>query len=296
VAGAFRSILERTMTSSRQLVREFHDRHARPGCFIVPNAWDVGSASMLEAAGFTAVATTSAGVAFSLGRADHGFGSRAARVDRDTMLERVREMAQAISVPLTADLEAGYGASPASVADTIQRAIEAGASGGNIEDYTGDRGAPLFDFSLAVERIRAARAAIDASGETFVLVARTDGLLVDPGGAFAECVRRANAFHEAGADCIFVPGAADRDTIGRLVREIDAPLNVVSGLSGDALSLAELAELGVRRVTIGGSLVRSLYYRIREAAQEMLEHGTFGFAERQISQAELNAIFERGRG
>jgi 2-methylisocitrate lyase-like PEP mutase family enzyme len=131
-------------------------------------------------------------------------------------------MASGLSVPLSADLEAGYGAAPEVVAETIRGAIAAGASGGNIEDYTGDRSAPLFDFELAVDRIRAARAAIDASGETFVLVARTDGLLVDPGGAFAECVRRGNAFREAGADCIFVPGAADRDTIGRLVSEIDA--------------------------------------------------------------------------
>jgi|RhiMethySRZTD1v2_1073278.scaffolds.fasta_scaffold18069_7 2-methylisocitrate lyase-like PEP mutase family enzyme len=284
------------MTSSRHAqAKQFRDRHARPGCFIVPNAWDVGSARLLEDAGFAALATTSAGVAFSLGYADHGYAAPAARVEREAMLERVREMASAIAVPLTADLEAGYGASPDKVAETIRKAIEAGASGGNIEDHSGNRQAPLYDFELAVDRIRAARAAIDASGEIFVLNARTDGLLVDPAHAFAECVRRANAFRAAGADCIFVPGAADRETIGRLVREIDAPLNVVAGLSGNALSLADLAELGVRRVTIGGSLVRALYFRIREAAKEMLERGTFTFADEQISQAELNRIFAQGR-
>lgn len=278
-----------------QLARKFLEMHQQDGCFIVPNAWDIGSAKILEAAGFAALATTSAGIAFSLGRVDHGYAPEASRVDRDTMLERVRAMAAELRVPLSADLEAGYGASPDEVAETITRALDAGASGGNIEDFAGDKHRPLFDIELAVRRIRAAREAIDRRGVPFVLVGRTDSLLVDP-GSLDECVRRGNAFREAGADCIFVPGAVDPETIATLVREIDAPLNVVVGLSGNKVSLADLKKLGVRRVTIGGSLARATYHHIRQAAREMLALGTFTFADEQIAHGELNDIFERRAG
>lgn len=279
----------------RTRAQEFLDMHRRPGCFIVPNAWDVGTARILEAAGFSAIATTSAGIAFSLGRVDHGYAPADARVDRDTMLARVQAMASALSVPLTADLEAGYGTSPGQVADTIARAIDAGLAGANIEDFTGDQAHPLFDLELAVERIAAAREAIDKRGVPFVLVARTDGFLTTRPDAFAECVRRGNAFRRAGADCVFVPGVSDPETIGRLVEEIEAPLNVVMGLSGSTLSLAELQALGVRRITIGGSLARAMYHHIWQAAKEMLQHGTFAFANDQITHAELNRIFEPRR-
>jgi 2-methylisocitrate lyase-like PEP mutase family enzyme len=274
------------------LSRKFLDMHQQDGCFIVPNAWDIGSAKMLEAAGFPALATTSAGIAFSLGRVDHGYAPQESRVDRDTMLERVRAMAAALRVPLSADLEAGYGASPDDVAETIARAIDGGAAGGNIEDFAGDEHRPLFDLELAVRRLRAAREAIDRSGVPFVLVGRTDSLLVNP-GSIDECVRRGNAFREAGADCVFVPGATDPQTISTLVREIDAPLNVVVGLSGNRMSLAELEKLGVRRVTIGGSLARATYHLIRRAAEEMMSIGTFTFADDQVAHGELNEIFER---
>lgn len=282
--------------ASLEAVRAFGDLHQREGCFLVPNAWDVGSARILEAAGFPAVATTSAGVAFSLGRPDGGFHGRQARVGRDMMLDRVRAIAAGISVPLSADLEAGYGASPAEVAATIEGAIAAGAAGGNIEDHTGSPDAPLYEMAAAVERIRAAREAIDRAGVPFVLVGRTDSLLLDRPGDLGECIRRGNAYREAGADCVFTPGAADAGTIATLVREIDAPLNVVVGLTGNKLSLADLAELGVRRVTIGGSLSRAMYHHMWQAAREMLEHGTFGFADRQLSQAELNRLFDGGPG
>jgi len=275
-----------------ELARKFLNMHQQDGCFIVPNAWDVGSAKILEAAGFPALATTSAGIAFSLGRVDHGYAPADCRVDRDTMIERVRAMAAELRVPLSADLEAGYGASPDEVAETIRRAIDAGAAGGNIEDFAGDKQRPLFDLELATRRIRAAREAIDRSGVPFVLVGRTDSLLVDP-ASLDECVRRGNAYREAGADCVFVPGAIDPDTISTLVRKIDAPINVVVGLSGNRVSLAELKQLGVRRVTIGGSLARATYHHIRLAAQEMMALGTFTFADEQMAHAELNEIFER---
>lgn len=282
------------MTATRlEQAQAFHDLHRQQGCFLIPNAWDVGSAKMLQAAGFAAIATTSAGVAFSLGRPDYGYHSAEARVDRGTMLDRIGAIASEISVPLSADLEAGYGASPETVAETITMAIAAGAAGGNIEDFTGRTDGPLYELGLAVDRIRAAREAIDRSGVPFVLVGRTDSLQLDDPDRLAECVRRGNAFREAGADCVFTPGASDPDTIATLVQEIDAPLNVVVGLTGNRLSLAELAALGVRRVTIGGSLARAVYHDIQQAAREMMDHGTFQYAHRQLPQAELNRIFDR---
>jgi 2-methylisocitrate lyase-like PEP mutase family enzyme len=275
----------------RERAQTFRDMHRQEGCFIIPNAWDVGSAKLLEAAGFAALATTSAGIAFSLGRVDHGYAPAHARVDRDTMLARVRDMARELTVPLTADLEAGYGASPEAVAETVRLALEAGAAGGNIEDFRGDQDEPLFALELAAERIRAARETIDGQSAPFVLVGRTDSFMVRP-GSVSECIRRGNALREAGADCIFVPGVSDTDTIKLLVREIDAPLNLVMGLSGSPLTLAELKALGVRRITIGGSLSRALYFQLWQAAREMLEHGTFSFGAQQLAHGELNRMFE----
>ncbi|MFF4505811.1 isocitrate lyase/phosphoenolpyruvate mutase family protein [Streptomyces sp. NPDC001401] len=278
-------------SNSRTRAQRFVELH-REGCFLLPNAWDVGSARILESAGFPAVATTSAGVAFSLGRPDHDFfaDEAAGRVDRETMLRRVREIADEITVPLSADLEEGYGEAPETVADTISMALAAGAAGGNIEDFTGDRTRPLYDPALAADRIRAARAAVDTGGDPFVLVGRTDVLLV--GGSLDEAVRRANAYLAAGADCAFVPGAADATTIGTLVRELDGPLNVVMGLTGGTLSLDDLRALGVRRVTVGGSIVRAMYRHLLSAARELADRGTFSYADDQIPQADLNRLFQ----
>jgi 2-methylisocitrate lyase-like PEP mutase family enzyme len=260
------------------------------GCFLLPNAWDVGSARILESAGFPAVATTSAGVAFSLGRPDHDFAPES-RVDRDTMIGRIAEIAGAVRVPVSADLEEGYGESPEDVATTITMTVKAGAAGGNIEDFTADRAQPLYDASLAADRIRAARAAVDAAGEPFVLVGRTDVLLT--GGPLEDAISRANVYLAAGADCAFVPGAADATTIGTLVRELDGPLNVVMGLTGNALSMDDLRALGVRRVTVGGSIARAMYGQMLKAARELAEHGTFSYAGDQIPQNELNQLFLR---
>ncbi|MCX4905169.1 isocitrate lyase/phosphoenolpyruvate mutase family protein [Streptomyces sp. NBC_00878] len=281
-------------SDSRERAERFVELH-REGCFLLPNAWDVGSARILESAGFPAVATTSAGVAFSLGRPDHDFFAEQApedRVDRETMMGRVREIADELTVPVSADLEDGYGEAPETVATTISMTLKAGAAGGNIEDFTGDRARPLYDEALAVDRIRAARAAIDTGGEPFVLVGRTDVLLVD--GSLDECVRRANAYLAAGADCAFVPGAADAATIGTLVRELDGPLNVVMGLTGNALSLDDLRALGVRRVTVGGSIARAMYGHLLRAARELADQGTFSYADDQLSQTDLNELFRPG--
>ncbi|MGW4877211.1 isocitrate lyase/PEP mutase family protein [Streptomyces sp. NPDC004262] len=280
-------------TQRRELAARFVELH-REGCFLLPNAWDAGSARVLESAGFPAVATTSAGVAFSLGRPDHDYAdeeSAGDRVDRTTMIRRIGEIAAEVRIPVSADLEDGFGEAPATVAETISMTLAAGAAGGNIEDFTGDRSRPLYEPELSADRIRAAREAVDASGEPFVLVGRTDVLLT--GGPLDEAVRRANAFLAAGADCAFVPGAADADTIGTLVREIDGPLNVVMGLTGAALSLADLRDLGVRRVTVGGSIARAMYAHLLGAAKELKDRGTFSYAEHQIAQTDLNELFRR---
>lgn len=264
----------------------FRDLHAQTKVFLMPNAWDAGSARMLASAGFSSVATTSAGIAFSLGLPDYE-----GAVTRTEMLDRVREIARAVNVPVSADLEAGYGAEPERVAETIELAIVAGAIGGNIEDFTGDPSAPLFDMSLATERIRAARAVADASGIPFTLTARTDCYLADVMSPFSEAVQRANRYREAGADCLFVPGASDPRTIAELVKEIDAPLTVVMGLKGQSLTVSQLEDLGVRRISIGGSLARATYALMRRAAREMTVDGTFNYSNDQIPDAELCAFF-----
>ncbi|MER6273435.1 isocitrate lyase/phosphoenolpyruvate mutase family protein [Streptomyces sp900105755] len=275
-------------TRRRERAARFVELH-REGCFLLPNAWDAGSARVLESAGFPAVATTSAGIAFSLGRADHDYGG--GRVDRATMVDRIREIAAEVRVPVSADLEDGFGEAPGTVAETISMTLAAGVAGGNIEDFTGDRSRPLYDPELAAERIRAAREAVDSAGEPFVLVGRTDVLLT--GGRLDEAIRRANAYLAAGADCAFVPGAADAGTIATLVREIAGPLNVVMGLTGGALSLADLRGLGVRRVTVGGSIARAMYAQLLAAARELAERGTFSYADKQLSQTDLNELFRR---
>ena len=276
----------------RARAQRFADMH-RDGCLLLPNAWDAGSARLLEAAGFPALATTSAGIAFSRGYPDHDFFAeeRGGRLDREAMLREAGEIIDRVRVPVSLDLEEGYGESPERVAETVALALATGAAGGNIEDFTGDRARPLHERGLAVERIAAARAAVDRSGDPFVLVGRSDVLLV--GGPVAEAVDRANAYLAAGADCAFVPGASDAATIALLVRELTGPLNVVMGLTGGRLTMAELADLGVRRVTVGGSLLRAMYGHLRRAADELRTGGTFTYAEDQIPQAELNDVFRR---
>nr|WP_294864048.1 isocitrate lyase/phosphoenolpyruvate mutase family protein [uncultured Pseudogulbenkiania sp.] len=270
----------------RHKARLFKELHRRSGTFLMPNAWDAGSARLLSSLGFPVIATTSAGIAFSLGLPDY-----AGAVSREAMLERVGQIAAAVDLPVSADLEAGYGVEPEQVGDTIRQAIAAGAVGGNIEDFSGEPSAPLFDLALAAERIRAAREAADASGLPFTLTARTDCYLAGVDNPFAAAVERANRYREAGADCLFVPGVSDPEVIAALVQAIDGPLTVVMGLSGAALSVSQLAALGVRRITIGGSLARATYGLIRQAAVEMKEQGSFSFADRQIPDGELCQFF-----
>lgn len=248
--------------------------------FVIPNAWDAGSARILEQVGFPAIATTSAGIAWSLGIPDGG------RLDRDTMLDHIAHIAAAVDVPVTADLEAGYGDTPGEVGATVAQAAALGAVGANIEDAA-DGG--LFGIEEAAERIAAARAA--APSGTFVLNARTDTYFAktsdDP---FGETIERATRYLDAGADCIFVPGVVEADTIRRLADAIPAPLNIVAGLA-NAIDAPTLFSLGVTRISLGGSLARAMMTGLERAGRELLDAGTLSFLNGAISYADLQQRF-----
>ena len=265
---------------------------ARPG-FIMPNAWDVGSALVLAASGFSAIGTTSAGIAFSLGKQDYAVTDARLGVSRDDMLKRMAEIAAAVDVPVNGDLEAGYGDAPETVAATVRAAIEAGLAGGNIEDKRPIE-PRLYDQALAVERIRAAREAIDAMQSDFVLTARSDAIQWS-GNGLPEAIERANRYREAGADCLFTPGVSDMASIAALVREIDGPLNMVMGLGNATGNAHEWLAAGVQRISLGGSIARAALGFVRRSAREVLDHGTISFAETQIPHSELNALFARRR-
>lgn len=253
--------------------------HHGPG-FLLPNAWDAGSARILEQAGFPAIATTSAGIAWSCGVPD------GQAVTRDLMLERVAAIVAAVDVPVTADLEAGYGDAADQVADTITRAVAIGVAGANIEDAVHRT---LFPIDEAARRIAAARAAAPAG--TFVLNARTDTYLVDPAGdVFDQTVERATRYLEAGADCTFVPGVVDLDTIRRLAEAIPGPLNVVAGLA-NTIDAPSLFAAGVRRISVGGSLARAALSTLERAAAELAGAGTLGFLDGALSYADVQQRF-----
>lgn len=253
--------------------------HAGPG-FVLPNAWDAGSARILEQVGFPAIATTSAGIAWSCGVPD------GQALDRDTMLEHVGRIVAAVGVPVTADLEAGYGDTPEDVGRTVARAVELGVVGANLED-AGRAG--LFGIDEAVDRLAAARAA--APNGTFVLNARTDTYMAGTtGDPFAETVERAVRYLAAGADCVFVPGVVEPETIRRLAAEIPGPLNVVAGLA-NLIDAPTLFSLGVTRVSLGGSLARAVLSMLERAGRELRETGTLGFLDGALSYADMQRRF-----
>jgi len=254
--------------------------HTGPG-FVLPNAWDPGSARILEQVGFPAIATTSAGIAWSCGIPD------GEALDRDTMLHHVGRIVAAVGVPVTADLEAGYGDSAEDVAGTVALAVELGVVGANLEDAGRDG---LFGIDEATDRIAAARAA--APRGTFVLNARTDTYFGGvPGDPFAETVERAIRYVEAGADCVFVPGAVEAETIRRLAAEIPGPLNVVAGLA-NTIDAPTLFSLGVKRVSLGGSIARAALTLVERAGRELLESGTLRFLDGAIGYADLQRRFD----
>ena len=257
----------------------------------MPNAWDVGSAIVLANAGFPAIATTSAGIAFSLGKQDYAVTNRRLAVSRDEMLLRAAEIALAVGVPVNVDLEAGYGDSPQAVAAAVGAAIAAGLAGGNIEDKI-PLEPRLYDETLAIERIQAAREAIDSKQSRFVLTARCDALIWTDGG-LPEAIDRSNRYREAGADCLFTPGASDLAAVALLAREIRGPLNLVMGLGNADGNAHKWIEAGVQRISLGGSIARAAYDLVRRAAVELSSTGSISFARLQMPQAELNELFAR---
>jgi 2-methylisocitrate lyase-like PEP mutase family enzyme len=274
-------------TSQRVRAEALRVLHTGPRMLVLPNAWDVVTARLVEDAGFSAIATTSAGVAWAWGYPD------GERISRAEMLSTVARIAAAVRVPVTADMEGGYGATAAAAAETARGVIAAGAVGLNLED--GTPSGSLMDLALHVERIRAAREAGESAGVPLVINARTDAFEVkewDAGRRFTEAVRRANAYRAAGADCLFVPHVSDGATIGRLAREITGPLNVIAG--PPAPPLGELERLGVRRASLGPRLVQAALGLVRRMATELRERGTYdAMTGLVIPFAELQSIVDR---
>jgi 2-methylisocitrate lyase-like PEP mutase family enzyme len=262
----------------------FHRLHDS-GCFVLPNAWDVGSARYLHHLGFSALATTSGGFAFSRGLPD-----AEGAIPLDVMLAHVREMVEATDLPVNADFEFGYARDPESVAANVKRCIDAGTSGLSIEDLSGDSQRPLFDLSLAVARIEAVRAVIDDSGTGVVLTARAEPYSARVTDPLAEAVRRLQAYAAAGADVVYTPGPPDLDSIRVIVEAVaPKPVNVLIGAKV-AFSVAELAELGVRRVSVGSALSRAAWGGFDRAARELFA-GSFAGLDHAMRFDEINRLF-----
>ncbi len=266
----------------------FQKLHLSSETFIMANAWNAGSAVILEDAGFKAIATTSAGVAYS-----HALPDSEAAVSFDMALDETRKIATAVDIPVSMDAENGYGDSAESVAENMKRIVKTSVVGANIEDYTGIANKPFYDQKLAVERIQAAKEAVTDLDYPFTLTARTDCFLANHPTPLKEAILRLNQFREAGADCLFSPGVKDIKTIKTLVKEVNGPITVVMGLAGSPISLAQLQDAGVSRISIGGSLARATFGLVRNAAKEMLEKGTFEFSNQQIVDSELCNLFKQ---
>ncbi|MEO8678836.1 MAG: isocitrate lyase/phosphoenolpyruvate mutase family protein [Vicinamibacterales bacterium] len=262
-------------------VQRFHQLHAS-GCFVIPNPWDLGSARLLEQMGFKALATTSSGMAWSMGKSDN-------HVTLDDVLAHLRLIANGVTIPVNADFEGGFAVEPGAVAANVTAAVATGIAGISIEDSTGDPSNPLFDFALSVERMNAARQAIDRSGTGVLLTGRSEGFIVGRPD-LPETLRRLAAYAGAGADCLYAPGLR---TLADIKTVVDAvapkPVNVLMG--ADFATVSQLAELGVRRISVGGALARSAWTGFLQAAQEIAEHGTFTGLARAIPFAEINKSF-----
>jgi 2-methylisocitrate lyase-like PEP mutase family enzyme len=263
--------------------RAFRALHERDGAFIIPNPWDVGTARLLAHLGFEALATTSMGYAFSVGRRDN-------TLDRQETVAYSSAIASATNLPVSADLENGFGDAPEIVAETIGLAASAGVVGGSIEDATGHPDHPIYEMEHALERVRAAVAAARALPFPFTLTARAENYLHGRQD-LRDTIRRLQAYQEAGADVLYAPGLATKDDIATVVSSVDRPVNVVMGLQGVQLSLSELSAIGVRRVSVGSALCRAALGAFLRAAREMKENGSFAFAAEAASPREMSVIF-----
>ena len=264
--------------------RAFRALHQRDRAFIIPNPWDAGTARMLAHLGFEALATTSAGYAFSIGQRDKTVG-------RDRMMAHVAALASATDLPVSADLENGFGDDPETVAETIRRAVAAGLAGCSIEDATNRADRPIYEHQLAVERVRAAADVARSLPFPFTLTARSENFLVGRPD-LDDTIKRLQAYQEAGADVLYAPGLSTREQIATVVRSVDQPVNALMGFTADTLPLAVLSEIGVKRVSVGAALCRSALGAFLRAAREMRERGTFTFAADAASSREIGAMFD----
>jgi 2-methylisocitrate lyase-like PEP mutase family enzyme len=271
------------MATQAEKGKAFRALHEREGAFIIPNPWDVGTAKLLAHAGFEALATTSAGCAFSLGKADGATGLLGT-------MAHAAELTAATELPVSGDLENGFGDAPETAAETIRMAAAAGLAGGSIEDATGDRQNPIYEIDLAIARIEAAAEAAHGLRFPFTLTARAENYLHGRAD-LKDTIKRLRAYQEAGADVLYAPGLKTRDEIAAVVRAVDRPVNVLMGLEGAVFSLAELADLGVKRVSVGSALARAAMGTVLAAAQEMRERGTFTFARKAAGLQDLNKFF-----
>jgi 2-methylisocitrate lyase-like PEP mutase family enzyme len=270
-----------TQTAAQKRER-FAELHKAPGCFVMPNPFDVGSAKYLASLGFPALASTSAGMAFAAGRADGG-------VDRAYALSHIRDLAAATDLPLNADFEAGFARDAEGVYESARLCVGAGVAGFSIEDYTGDDAAPLYALSESVERLRAARAAINASGETVLLTARSEAILRQAGG-LPEALRRLAAYAEAGADVLYAPFVKTPEEIAEVVRVAgNLPVNVLVGWPG--LTRLELEDLGVKRISTGGALASAAWAGFMRAAKDIAEHGRFDALTGLAPRKEIEGAF-----
>jgi 2-methylisocitrate lyase-like PEP mutase family enzyme len=270
-------------TTQAQKAHAFRALHKRSGAFILPNPWDAGSARLLAHLGFEALATTSMGYAFSLGRCD-------GTLDRVETMAYASAIVAATDLPVSADLENGFGAEPEAVVETIQQAASTGLAGGSIEDASGDWAHPIYELQHAVERIRAAAEAVHALPFPFTLTARAENYLHGRPD-LRDTIRRLQAYQAAGADVLYAPGLTTREDIAAAVRSVDRPVNVVMGLRGAQLSLQELSLMGVKRISVGSALKRAALGAFLHAAREMRERGTFTFAADAANPREITSIF-----
>ena len=275
------------MRTQAEKAATFRALHERRGAFIIPNPWDAGTARLLASLGFEALATTSLGFSNALGRPD-GAGV----VSREEVLDNCRLIAEATDLPVNADLENCYADEPSAAAEMIRHAAEAGVVGGSIEDTTADPNHPIYDFALAVERVHAAVEVARSLSFPFVLTARADGLL-HRHADLDDAIRRLQAFEKAGADVLYAPGVRDLAAIRAVTSAVTKPVNVVMSAADPALTLAELAEAGVKRVSVGGALSRLALAAFLEGAGEMKERGGFTWMRRTVPTSELKTVFRR---
>ncbi len=262
----------------------FRALHERDRAFIIPNPWDAGTARLLAHLGFEALATTSAGYAFSVGKPDNTVG-------REEMLAHVAAIVSATDLPVSADLENGFGDAPEFVAETIRLGAASRLAGGSIEDMSREPGHPIYEHSHAVERIRAATEVVRGLACPFTLTARAENYLAGRPD-LKDTIRRLQAYQEAGADVLYAPGLTSQDDIATVVKSVDRPVNVVMGLQGVQLSLGQLSAIGVKRVSVGSALSRAALGAFLRAAREMQQQGTFSFAEQAVGYRDINAMFK----